>query len=220
MALSQKQGKKNKSVPVTFLAGIKRMICMTKNKIRKDLKKRRNEVALNLRKEYSNKIHEKLFAMREFQKCNIIFTYISFGSEVDTKPIINKAFQVNKKVYVPKVEGKDMDFYEIFSLDGLVRSDFGILEPDSNKDQKYDYSLSDKFKKLMILPGLAFDEMGNRIGYGAGYYDRYLSRHLDKEFITMALAYDFQIIDEFPTNRYDIPVDYIITSNKIISNML
>lgn len=193
---------------------------MDKNEIRRKFKKARNEMDLKLRNECKKRIHERLFAMDDFKECDMLFVYISFGSEVDTISIINKAFQMNKKVFVPKVEGKDMKFYEILNYDGLIRSDFGVLEPDSNKHIKFDPSKSDNYKKIMILPGLAFDKWGNRIGYGAGYYDRFLGRHNYKKWTKIALAYDLQLSSKITVDQYDIPVDYIITSKKTIVSML
>lgn len=187
---------------------------MTKSEVRNYIKKRRNELPINLRNEYSSTIHDKLFAREDFKESDLLFTYISFGSEVDTVAIIQKAFQMNKKVYVPKVEEDKMNFYEILSFDGLIRSDFGILEPDSSRDKMFQSSMMHNEKKLMLLPGLAFDKTGNRIGYGAGYYDRYLGRHPINEWIKIALAYEFQILEAVEHDKYDIPADYIITSEK------
>jgi 5-formyltetrahydrofolate cyclo-ligase len=190
---------------------------MTKSEVRNYIKNKRNNLTVSLRNEYSNKIHDRLCASDNFKECNLLFAYVSFGSEVNTLAIIDKAFQMNKNVYIPKVEDNDMNFYEINSFEGLIRSKFGILEPDSEKHQKFVSSLSSNSKKLMLLPGLAFDKSGNRIGYGAGYYDRYLGRHSNKEWIKIALAYDFQIMKELTVDKYDIPADYIITPDMLIN---
>ncbi len=189
---------------------------MTKKEIRSHIKAVRNDLPVSLRTEYSHIISERLYELREFKECNKLFTYISFGSEVNTKEIIDMALQMNKKVYVPKVEDNDLNFYEIDGLKDLIRSKFGILEPDSDKHQQYRSTLSDNNKMLMLLPGLAFDKYGNRIGYGAGYYDRYLGRYSHNEWIKIALVYDFQILNQLTVNKYDIPTDYIITDKKLV----
>ena len=201
---------------------------MTKNEIRRHNKELRNGLPEELMYEYNKRIRERLFALDEFIRCNMLFTYISFGKEVDTHEIINKAFQMNKQVFVPRVEYnechasqdtlmlKEMNFYQIRSLDNLVRSDFGILEPDRNNHHKYISSLSDKNRKLMLLPGLAFDIKGNRIGYGAGHYDRYLSKFSHNEWEKIALAYNFQITDKLTVGIYDVPADYIVTPERLI----
>lgn len=190
---------------------------MTKSEIRILMKRIRDEMPIGLRNEYSTKIHERLYEIKEFRQNNMLFTFVSFGSEVNTISIIDKALQMNKDVYIPKVEAKGLEFYRILSIEGLIRSKFGILEPDSDKHQKYIPSQSDKGQILMLLPGLAFDKFGNRIGYGAGYYDCYLGRHSHKEWIKLALAYDFQIMEELTVDKNDIPADIIITPDLLIN---
>lgn len=189
---------------------------MTKSEIRQLMKTKREELSPMVKMEYDKKIHEKLADFSGFIDSTILFTYISFGSEIDTISIIDKAFQMNKKVYIPRVEGSNMNFYEIKSLQGLISSKFGILEPIAKSDFLYQSSKHHKEKMLMLLPGLAFDKLGNRIGYGAGYYDRYLTSHGEKDWIKVALSYDFQIMDSLPVMGYDISADYIITPNKLI----
>lgn len=195
---------------------------MDKNEIRIMMKSLRNQISKSKRKEYDYNIRTKLIDLKEYSECHMFFSYVSFGSEVDTIAIINNALDSNKSVYLPRVEGTYMNFYEIHNMDGLIRSKFGILEPDGSSHKKHVKSVSfeetaelmDK-KKLMLFPGLAFDKQGNRIGYGAGYYDKYLGNHEDEEFIKVALAYDFQIIDHIKTNQYDISADVIITPKNI-----
>ncbi|MDI9508368.1 MAG: 5-formyltetrahydrofolate cyclo-ligase [Bacillota bacterium] len=194
---------------------VKGLVELTKTEIRSYIKRIRNQIPISLRQEYNHKIYQCLFSSSEFNKCSCLFTYISFGSEIDTIPIIDRAFRMNKRVYVPRVENKDMNFYEIHSLDGLVRSKFGILEPDGNMANQFVMN-SSKENMLMILPGLAFDRSGNRIGYGAGYYDGYLGSHPHMEWTKLALAYEFQIVEPFKPNMYDIPTDFIITPNEFI----
>ncbi|CUH92610.1 5-formyltetrahydrofolate cyclo-ligase [Herbinix luporum] len=189
---------------------------MTKNEIRSLIKEKRNNLTLRIRREYDKDIHERLFELPEFKDCNKLFTYVSFGSEVDTFAIINKALGMKKEVYIPKVEGKNLNFYKINKLEGLVRSKFGILEPEGINNP-YLASHLQEDNKLMLLPGLAFDKYGNRIGYGAGYYDRYLGAYSINNWIKIALAYDFQIMDRLNVNEYDIRTDYIVTDKRVIS---
>lgn len=187
---------------------------MTKNEIRTLMKNKRNQLQEILRGEYNKKIHDRLISLGQFKNCDILFTYVSFGSEADTINIIKTAFSMNKRVYVPKVEGREMNFYEIRSLEGLIRSKYGIAEP-SGDSKPYVSSGDDTANKLMLLPGLAFDACGNRIGYGAGYYDRYMSRYPD-EWIKIGLAYGFQIMEDLPVTDRDIRADFIVTDEKLI----
>jgi 5-formyltetrahydrofolate cyclo-ligase len=193
---------------------------MTKSEIRSYLKRRRNDMPISLRRDCSKKIQDRLYSLNEFRECKELFTYISFGSEVDTYDIIKKSLEMNKKVFVPKVEGNDLCFYEIEELDmGLIRSKFGILEPESKRHNKFDIlneAESDGSKRIMLLPGLAFDKQGNRIGYGAGYYDRYLNKIKHRGWIKLALAYDFQVMERLTVSEHDIPADYIITEKDFI----
>lgn len=189
---------------------------MTKKEIRRSYKKIRDELTDDLMNEYNKKIRESLFSLDKFKECTILFTYVSFGKEADTHAIITKALEMNKRVYVPKVEENVMNFYEIYNLDDLIRSNYGILEPEGDIRYRYLSSPSDKEKKLMLIPGLAFDTRGNRIGYGAGYYDRYLAGYPNNEWLKIALAYDFQILEEVAVGMYDIPADYILTHDKLI----
>lgn len=187
---------------------------MTKSEIRRHNKALRKELAKDLMYEYNRKIRERLYSLDVFKECTMLFTYISFGKEVATHDIINQALLMNKKVYVPKVEQNEINFYEIHDLDNLIRSDFGILEPEGNIQHKYT-GFNDN-NKLMLLPGLAFDIAGNRIGYGAGYYDRYLGKFPRNKWVKLALAYDFQLTDRLDAGVYDVPADYIITPDKYI----
>lgn len=190
---------------------------MNKNEIRKHIQAVRNELTEDVLKEENRKIRERLFALECFKKSTMLFSYVSFGKEADTHEIIIMALQMNKRVYVPRVENKEMNFYEIHDLDGLIRSDYGILEPVGDIRHRYRPSSEDSKNKLMLIPGLAFDIRGNRIGYGAGFYDRYLGGYPENEWEKLALAYDFQIINNISTDIYDIPADYILTPNRFIS---
>ncbi|HKL79355.1 MAG TPA: 5-formyltetrahydrofolate cyclo-ligase [Mobilitalea sp.] len=164
---------------------------------------------------------DKLFSLLCYQKCPVLFTYLSFQAEIDTTTIIREALSGRdidcKKVYIPRVEENGMGFYQITSLNGLKASKFGVLEPQDKDQNCYIDSVDDKQPKLMLLPGLAFDYDGNRIGFGAGYYDRYLMEHHSDGFIKVALGYDFQVLDRIDCEDHDIKADMIITPERIIN---
>ena len=128
--------------------------------------------------------------------------------------IINKAFDDNKHVYVPVVDAgsKTMEFYEITTYTEWTTNQYGIKEPvikdDTNK-------LKPLIQALCLMPGVAFDRNKNRIGYGGGYYDKYLSDKVN--YITIALCYDFQIVDaDIPSNELDISPKFIATEEGIM----
>lgn len=181
----------------------------------------RNSLPAQEKSIYDRKLQEKLFATPEYQKCSNLLCYVSFKSEIDTHEIIKKSLADGKRVFVPRVEGREMEFYQIEGLDGLVAGKFGVAEPGADINNKFFADDKDGYDEqlkanLMILPGLAFDPAGNRIGYGAGYYDRYLISRRHIGFYRLALAYDFQLIDRIETDEHDVAVNMIITPTKTI----
>lgn len=148
-------------------------------------------------------IKDKLLSLQQYKDNNNILIYADYNNEVFTKDIIEESLRLGKKVACPKVLSEGiMEFFEIKSLDDLIQGYKGILEP----EEKAVFSPDNA---LVIVPGVAFDAKGYRIGYGKGYYDRYLSRHCD--YATVALAYKCQIIDCVPRQINDRKVDIIIT---------
>jgi len=170
---------------------------------------RRNSLSAQEIAEQSYKICERIIQLPQFIECNTIFTYKSFGSEVDTNPLIEHAWETGKKVYVPKVKSKNkMDFYRIEKGQPLEKSAYGILEP----ADKSGLTLPDE-KTMFIIPGLVFDKNGYRIGYGAGYYDFYLAEC--EVLAKVGVCFDFQLIDDVCPDEYDIPVSVIVTEKDI-----
>jgi 5-formyltetrahydrofolate cyclo-ligase len=192
---------------------------MTKAEIRRDMKILRSNISEVERKDWDATIRRQLQQTEEYQCCKTLFCYVSFGSELDTGPIILQALQEGKVVYVPRVDEKHrMQFYRIHDLGGLQPSRFGVPEPSGEEEKRYqlEAAIHSHDIPLMLLPGLAFDITGNRIGYGAGYYDRYLLEFHQSHFYKMALCYDFQLIEHIEAQEYDIGVDTIITPTKRI----
>lgn len=184
--------------------------------LRKEILTKRNNIDIAEKEKMDKKILDRFYESKYYKEAKNIFIYISYESEIDTKDIINKAFNDNKKIYVPRTEFKTrlMDAVEIKSLDNLVKSEYGILEP-SVKEPHIDPNELD----LIVVPGVAFDRDGGRMGYGAGFYDRYfkkISNDNIKRIVKLALAYDFQVLEEVPMNAQDIPVSYIITEKEFI----
>jgi 5-formyltetrahydrofolate cyclo-ligase len=152
----------------------------------------------------------KLIELEECKgKKNIMF-YVSYGSEVMTFDTINLALITGMRVFVPYIENKDLGISEIFDLSELIVTNYGALEP--KKRGAYNKEDID----IVVIPGIAFDERGNRIGSGLGFYDRFLK---GCNAIKIALAFDFQILDNIEPTKEDIPVDIIITEKRVIRCM-
>lgn len=186
---------------------------MTKDQIRREKKLQRSLLDPKEKSEFEKAIRNQLFQTMEYQNSSQLFTYVSFGSEVDTTLIIRRAFTDGKEVYVPRVSGKSMEFIKIHDMESFKVSKFGVPEPEDRPEHRF-YLIPDKSyptRPLMLLPGLAFDFAGNRIGYGAGYYDCYLSLYPPDFFYKLALAYDFQLIEDIPTDAFDQKADEIVT---------
>lgn len=190
-----------------------------KRKIRREALKRRDYLTKEQRRQASGIILEKLMKQSCYQEANALLAYVSFRSEADTIPLISRALAENKAVFVPKVIGRDMEFFRILSIDDLRKGYQGILEPTG--DLSYgDYSSQlNSIQTLVCLPGAAFDRKRHRIGYGGGFYDRYLSKMMERTtetVTTAALAFDCQIFDEIPWEAHDIRPACIVTESEII----
>jgi 5-formyltetrahydrofolate cyclo-ligase len=157
----------------------------------------------------SREIEEKLFSLPEFKSAHTVLFFASFRSEVDTGPMIRRALTFGKRVVLPKVSGTELALYEIADRDKDVSPGaWGIPEPHENRP----VGLAEI--DLILVPGAAFDEQGNRLGYGAGFYDKLLSAFTKT---TVALAFDAQIVPRVPAEPHDVPVKKIVTEERIIA---
>lgn len=181
---------------------------MSKQEIRDCIKSQKKALTSRQIKNYSDAITQKFINQDFFINCPVLYAYASYNEEVLTDGIIKYAWQSGKKVAVPKTYDKCyMEFCYIDSFDELELGYCNIPEPTSEKTA-YDA------RTVILMPGLAFDKNFNRIGYGGGFYDKYLSSHTDKKFFKAALAYDFQIFEKLETEGHDYKVDAIITPTK------
>lgn len=182
-----------------------------KKDLRNIILNKRNSIDNNTKEEMDREIFNRLINLDLYKEAKNIFIYLSFGSEIDTNPIIDRALEDGKEVYIPKIykSNKEMKAIRLNSFEDLEENSMGILEP------KDDSNFIDKENiDLIIVPGAVFDLEGNRIGYGGGYYDRFLSNIKDKR-NKVALAYDLQIVENIEAEEHDIKVDYIITNYRI-----
>ena len=176
---------------------------------KKDIRKRVLETRSHLTdKEWedrSHRIFEKVATHPFFLRAKEIYCYVDYRKEVGTRAIINHAWSVGKKVAVPKINETGMDFYYIQSFDELHEGYKGILEPNPLHPANGE-------DVLVIMPGAAFDQKCHRIGYGKGYYDRYLCLHPTHK--TLALAFELQMMESIPKDDYDICPSIIITEEN------
>lgn len=171
------------------------------------MKKQLRKQYLNIRKliphkeEKSMIITNKIISSPIYKQANTIALYYSLADEVQTLSLIKQALADHKQVCLPKVISKtEMSFYEITSLHDLEKGSFHIYEPMTNHQiDSFDF---------MIVPGVCFDNNGNRIGFGGGYYDRYLKSQTCK---TIGICFKEQVIDFINTEENDIKIDEIVT---------
>lgn len=174
-----------------------------KRRIRKMVLEARDAFTEEERKAASIRLTDRIIGHQWFYRACVLLGFVGFGSEVDTRELLTEALQKGKKVYVPRVEGEDMYFYRINSLQELTPGYKGILEPDGT-GEKYDYLKQEEEKTLLLMPGVAFDLYGNRLGYGKGYYDRFLA---DKEMLrtySIAIGFACQRVESLPVEATDI----------------
>lgn len=186
-----------------------------KNMLRKEYLTCRETQGNMARIEKSRQILMKLMNQEAFITAESILIYVDFRGEVITTPLLEELLSnKKKKVYCPKVMGIDMDFYEISDMTELKTGFYGIREPAQPEERKFTAEKYNRNTCLMIMPGVVFDKKRGRVGYGKGYYDRFLAEYPDMK--TVALAYDCQIAPEVPMREYDRKPDMIITESDIM----
>lgn len=179
----------------------------TKQAIRKEIFKRRRDADRETICRDSHQIFLSLTSLPQFIHSEWIYLYMDCKNEVMTGEIMEEAFRLGKRVAAPRVEGKDMIFYEIFSRNDLESGYYGIPEP------RQGLSHAESEQGVLVMPGVAFDTQKHRVGYGGGFYDRYLEKHPD--FYKAAVAFEFQLFSQVPTEPTDILPDVLITEKNI-----
>jgi 5-formyltetrahydrofolate cyclo-ligase len=178
----------------------------TKEQLRKLVHARRGQAASTDLTRDSEIIFRKIQCMDEYIIAGSVYAYMDFQNEVMTRAFIARALGDGKRVAIPKVRNGKMEFRYIDSLRQVEEGTLGIMEPTAETD------LADSETALMIVPGVAFDRKCHRVGYGGGYYDRYLKEHPNH--ITVAVAFDFQIFDEVPHEEHDVTPLYLFTESR------
>lgn len=175
---------------------------MDKQALRKRIRDQKRAMTNSQIEKKSALLAQKFIACEAYRQAKTIYGYLPYNQEVRTVPILEQALRDGKQVAVPKVYGDTMRFIRMDRLDAIEKGYAGIPEPVS------DGPVADDPHALVLMPGLAFDPAGNRMGYGGGFYDKFLQAEPNHP--TVALCYDFQILDHLDTEDHDIPVDLVL----------
>lgn len=175
----------------------------------------RNNMSTAEVKEKSLKIIENLKEIKEFKDSNCVSIYLSFNNEVDTTIIVSYLIESGKKIVVPYTETKTVELIPLYINDlneNFKISSFGYSEPIKEKMEEARFEDID----FVIVPGIAFDENKNRVGFGKGYYDKYLSK-IKSGVKWVAIAYEYQVLKHVPSESHDIKMKMIVTEKRIIT---
>ncbi len=185
-------------------------IAAAKKSARRIYSELRSNIPEKVRKKKSCDILSKILTLSAYNNCDTVLTYMSFGSEVDTAELILRALKDGKKVALPVSEyaSLQLSFYEISTLSELAAGYKGILEPFPSPDNL----VRDFENAICIVPGLAFDKNGYRLGYGKGFYDRFLSSFTGT---SIGIAFDECVTDAVPTDSYDCKLDLLVSDSDV-----
>ena len=175
---------------------------MDKKELRRTIRERKRAMTEEEIVQRSEKLG-KLFVQSEaYKNAKTIYGYLPYNQEVRTAPMLEQALRDGKRVAVPKVYGDEMKFLYLDDLTKVSKGYAGIPEPIA------DGPVADDTTALVLMPGLAFDPQGHRIGYGGGFYDKFLAAEPNHP--TLALCYEFQMLPVLDTEEHDIPVDTVL----------
>ncbi len=175
---------------------------MDKTALRKEIRDRKRAMTHEEIEEKSRMLKAQFCECEQYQSAKTVYGYMPYNQEVRTVPILEQALKDGKQVAVPKVYGDEMRFLYVTDFFEMEKSNFGIPEPVA------DGPVAEDPTALVLMPGLAFDPQGHRIGYGGGFYDKFLAQ--EPEHPTVALCYDFQMLPKLDTEEFDIPVDLVL----------
>lgn len=179
----------------------------TKQEFRREVASRRKALDAGCAVQMSKRITETVTSLKEYRESSLILVYIDYKNEVQTGMIMEAAWKDGKSVAAPKVNGKQMDFYLLNSADDLESGYMGIMEPRDGLVK------IDAESGMMVMPGVAFDRDLHRVGYGGGFYDRFLETH--PKIKRVAVAYEFQLFDQVPHEDFDLAPDLIVTEKGV-----
>jgi 5-formyltetrahydrofolate cyclo-ligase len=179
-----------------------------KRALRREVLARRDALSGSERERMSAAIVARALALPEVRQARSVMAFWSFGSEVDTGPILARLHAAGKEVSLPRIQGREVVPVPYVPGVAMRRTSFGAMEPAGS-------ALDPRSIDVVLTPGVAFDRRGNRVGYGHGYYDRLLGR-VRPETAKVALAFGLQVVEEVPAGSADRPVDLVVTEREVI----
>lgn len=183
-------------------------IMQSKQGLRKQILTKRRNLDPSEVKNLSRKICERILQMDIYKEAKNICCYMPINKEADVTELFQTAWKQGKALWLPVTKDGEMEFFLYAEGTSLRSGNYGIPEPDCQEKLQPDE------KTLIIMPGAVFSEEGDRIGYGGGYYDKYLSKYSCCR--TCAAAYGFQVVKELPAEVHDIRPEFIVTEEKVI----
>lgn len=177
------------------------LFALEKRELRRALIKKRDALSEDEQVRAEILITERILGHQWFYGSTKILCFASYGSEIRTGQIIEEALRKGKKVYLPRVEGERMQFY-LYDTSFMTVGYKGISEP-NGKTEEYEYSGQIGEKTLLIMPGVGFDPYRNRLGYGKGFYDRFLQDKPELLIRSIAIGHKCQMVEELPCGEYD-----------------
>lgn len=175
---------------------------MNKKELRKAIREKKRAMTEDQIREKSEELGRLFLASEEYSAARSIYGYLPYNQEVRTVPMLEQALRDGKRVAVPKCYGDEMRFIWMDDLSKVEKGYANIPEPIA------DGPIADDETALVLMPGMAFDKEGHRIGYGGGFYDKFLAR--EQNHPKLALCYDFQMVPSLETEEFDIPVDKVL----------
>lgn len=186
---------------------IMKMEAELRSSLRQKALKARDALSQEERRRGSLLITERILGHQWFYRSDVFLCFVSYGSEINTHELINEALRLGKRVYVPKVtnasEKAEMRFYRMTNMSELAEGYKGIPEP-TGLSEEYIYREAEAEQTLLLMPGAAFDGYRNRLGYGKGFYDRFLADKQALQFRTIAVGFQCQLVDKIPEREGDI----------------
>lgn len=177
---------------------------MDKSALRKKIRQLKQAMTQKEIDAASSDLCSQFLRTQAYAAANTIYGYLPYNQEVRTYALLEQALKDGKKIAVPKVYGDEMRFIYLADLSAVERGYAGIPEPIADGPAANDPTA------LVLMPGLVFDRAGHRIGYGGGFYDKFLQQEPNHP--TVALCYSFQMLDCLETEDHDIPVDLVLCS--------